>query len=210
MTIAPFASPSLLRSPNAQGPPARVGAAPLPRRPLRPRRTLRSLVKAALPKTEAEETTEKYGLEAGLWKVLTSKDEPPPGASTSSSDGEDGAAAAAAAASSSGAAPPPSKTEQAKALLARYGSAYLVTSISFALVSFAACYAAVSAGVDMAALLARFGLEVNSTSEKVGAAALAYAAHKALSPVRFPPTVALTPVVARWLGKDEDAPPAQQ
>eukprot|EP00887_Chlorella_sp_A99_P003596 scaffold7.g3596.t1 len=153
--------------------------------------------------TEAEETTEKYGLEAGLWKVLTSKDEPPPGASTSSSDGEDGAAAAAAAASSSGAAPPPSKTEQAKALLARYGSAYLVTSISFALVSFAACYAAVSAGVDMAALLARFGLEV-------GAAALAYAAHKALSPVRFPPTVALTPVVARWLGKDEDAPPAQQ
>jgi hypothetical protein len=40
----------------------------------------------------------------------------------------------------------PSRTEQAKQLLAQYGSAYLVTSISFAVVSFAACYAAVSAG----------------------------------------------------------------
>jgi hypothetical protein len=39
-----------------------------------------------------------------------------------------------------------SKTEQAKRLLAQYGSAYLITSISFAIVSFAACYAAVNAG----------------------------------------------------------------
>jgi hypothetical protein len=60
----------------------------------------------------------------------------------------------------------------------------------------------------------------------VGAFALAYAVHKAASPIRFPPTVALTPVralrwrrrarccaaralrrpraqlVARWMGKD--------
>jgi hypothetical protein len=36
----------------------------------------------------------------------------------------------------------------------------------------------------------------------VGTFAIAYAAHKALSPVRFPPTVALTPVVAGWMGKD--------
>lgn len=53
----------------------------------------------------------------------------------------------------------------------------------------------------MGALLARIGLQVNNTSEKVGTFAIAYAAHKALSPVRFPPTVALTPVVAKWLGK---------
>jgi hypothetical protein len=56
------------------------------------------------------------------------------------------------------------------------------------------------AGVDVASLLARIGLSVNDTSEKVGTFAIAYAAHKALSPVRFPPTVALTPVVARWTG----------
>ncbi len=59
-------------------------------------------------------------------------------------------------------------------------------------------------GVDMGALLARIGLQVNDTSEKVGTFAVAYAAHKALSPVRFPPTVALTPVVAKWLGKNTD------
>ncbi len=56
----------------------------------------------------------------------------------------------------------------------------------------------------MGALLAKVGLNVNATSEKVGTVAIAYAAHKALSPVRFPPTVALTPVVARMLGKEKE------
>ena len=57
-------------------------------------------------------------------------------------------------------------------------------------------------GVDVAGLLKRIGLSVSDTNERVGTVAIAYAAHKALSPVRFPPTVALTPVVARLLGKD--------
>ena len=43
---------------------------------------------------------------------------------------------------------------------------------------------------------------MTSTSEQVGVFALAYAVHKAASPIRFPPTVALTPIVARWMGKD--------
>lgn len=45
------------------------------------------------------------------------------------------------------------------------------------------------------------GIHTNEQGEKVGTFALAYAAHKALSPVRFPPTVALTPVVANFFGK---------
>ena len=60
----------------------------------------------------------------------------------------------------------------------------------------------------MAALLSKVGIQVNNTSERVGTFAIAYAAHKALSPVRFPPTVALTPVVAKYIGKgkkDEQA-----
>ena len=64
-------------------------------------------------------------------------------------------------------------------------------------------------GVDVAALLQRVGLQVSGTSEKVGTFAIAYAAHKALSPVRFPPTVALTPVVAKAIGKkptEDDKP----
>lgn len=68
----------------------------------------------------AEEITEKYGLEAGLWNVFRSKDK----------NGR-------------------SKGDLAKDLLKRYGSAYLITSISFALVSFSLCYALVSAGKSL-------------------------------------------------------------
>ena len=49
-------------------------------------------------------------------------------------------------------------------------------------------------------------MSVTSNSERVGTFALAYAAHKAASPIRFPPTVALTPVVAGWMGKEIRAP----
>lgn len=45
------------------------------------------------------------------------------------------------------------------------------------------------------------GIATDETGGKVGTFALAYAAHKAASPIRFPPTVALTPIVASWIGK---------
>lgn len=47
----------------------------------------------------------------------------------------------------------PKKGAAAKELLARYGSAYLITSISLSLVSFGMFYVLVSSGVDVAALL---------------------------------------------------------
>ena len=87
----------------------------------------------------------------------------------------------------------------ARDLLKRYGPAYLLTSISLATVSYAACYVAVARGVNMAALMARVGLQASAASEKVGTASIAYVCHKAASPIRFPPTVALTPVIARRL-----------
>jgi hypothetical protein len=61
----------------------------------------------------------------------------------------------------------PGKGSQAKELLKRYGSAYLITSISLSVVSFGLCYLLVSAGVDVAALLQRIGIDSTSTSEKV-------------------------------------------
>ncbi|CAM9881797.1 unnamed protein product [Choristocarpus tenellus] len=118
-----------------------------------------------------EETTKKFGLEAGLFSALKS-------------GGGEGAT-------------------QAKDLLKRYGSAYLITSISLALVSFGVCYLAVSNGVDMQTLLSKFGITAGATAENAGTVAVAYAIHKAASPIRFPPTVALTPVVAKFLGKEE-------
>lgn len=114
-----------------------------------------------------EETTEKYGLEAGLFQSLKSSD----GAS-------------------------------AKSLLAKYGIAYLATSIPLALISFGICYVLVDSGVDVGALLSKVGINAGDTGEKAGTFAIAYAAHKAASPIRFPPTVALTPVVAKLIGKE--------
>eukprot|EP00956_Cyclotella_meneghiniana_P003460 scaffold4212_cov67-Cyclotella_meneghiniana.AAC.6 len=131
---------------------------------------LRALQSQEETKTETpsvEETTEKYGLEAGLFQSLKSSD----GAS-------------------------------AKSLLAKYGVAYLATSIPLALLSFGICYALVDNGVDVGSLLAKVGITAGDTGEKAGTFAIAYAAHKAASPIRFPPTVALTPVVAKLIRKE--------
>mmetsp|Transcript_1984 Transcript_1984/g.4580 ORF Transcript_1984/g.4580 Transcript_1984/m.4580 type:complete len:208 (-) Transcript_1984:325-948(-) len=134
----------------------------------------KSETKSDTPGTEADavpsvdETTEKYGLEAGLFQSLRS---------------EDGGASA-------------------KDLLAKYGVAYLATSIPLAIVSFALCYLLVDNGVDVAALLSKVGINVGDAGEKAGTVAIAYAAHKAASPIRFPPTVILTPVVAKLIGKE--------
>ena len=92
----------------------------------------------------------------------------------------------------------------AKDLLKKYGIAYLATSIPLAIVSFTICYLLVDNGVDVSALLGKVGIEVSGTSETVGTAAIAYAAHKAASPIRFPPTVLLTPVVAKLIGKEPE------
>lgn len=113
-----------------------------------------------------EETTKKFGLEAGVFQSLKQND-----------------------------------GESAKSLLKRYGVAYLATSIPLALISFTICYFLVDSGVDVAGLLKQVGIE-SDAGEKAGTFALAYAAHKAASPIRFPPTVILTPVVAKLIGKE--------
>lgn len=57
-------------------------------------------------------------------------------------------------------------------------------------------------------MISKLGVSMgeNQLGERAGTIALAYAAHKALSPVRFPPTVALTPVVANMLRKPDSGP----
>ena len=94
-------------------------------------------------------------------------------------------------------------------LLKKYGAAYLTTSITLAIISYATCYVLIDNGVDVGAVLEKVGITVSDQSSTAGTAAIAYAVHKAASPIRFPPTVALTPVVAGILGKspseEEDA-----
>lgn len=170
-------SSCFVASPRA-GAVARVASmhpAALPRASIsHPPRVGRLCPPGMVEKLGPDETVKKYGLEAGLFKALKDGNE------------EDAQGAA----------------TTAKGLLKQYGSAYLITSISLSLVSFGICYVAVSNGVDMAALLGKVGIETSSSAETTGTVAVAYAIHKAASPIRFPPTVALTPVVARFLGKD--------
>ena len=85
-------------------------------------------------------------------------------------------------------------------LLAKYGAAYLATSITLAIISFSLCYVLVSNGVDVPSLLEKVGIKTSPGSSTAGTLAIAYAVHKAASPIRFPPTVALTPIVADFIG----------
>jgi len=88
-----------------------------------------------------------------------------------------------------------------KELFTQYGIAYLLTSITLATISFALSFFLVSNGVDVTSLLGKFGVKATSTAANAGTVGIAYAIHKAASPLRFPPTVILTPIVAGWLGK---------
>jgi hypothetical protein len=92
--------------------------------------------------------------------------------------------------------------ESAKSLLKKYGIAYLATSIPLAIISFSTCYLLVDNGVDVGELLFKVGIKNSGAADKVGTFAIAYAAHKAASPIRFPPTVLLTPIVAKIIGKE--------
>mmetsp|Transcript_13458 Transcript_13458/g.17548 ORF Transcript_13458/g.17548 Transcript_13458/m.17548 type:complete len:195 (+) Transcript_13458:148-732(+) len=94
--------------------------------------------------------------------------------------------------------------ESAKSLLKKYGIAYLATSIPLAIVSFTICYLLVDNGVDVSSLLSKVGIQSGDATEKVGTFAIAYGCHKAASPIRFPPTVILTPIVAKLIGKEPE------
>ena len=138
--------------------------------------------KAAAASDSLEDVTEKYGLEVGLFNAVKK------GVGSGDEEEKKGSMA------------------KAKDLLKKYGGAYLLTSTSLAVVSFSLCYFLIDNGVDVGALLGNVGIEVDSTSETVGTVSIAYAIHKAASPIRFPPTVALTPIVAKKVfGREEPA-----
>ena len=53
----------------------------------------------------------------------------------------------------------------------------------------------------MASLLQKIGIKPSEAAVSAGTGGLAYAVHKAASPIRFVPTIILTPLVAKWIGK---------
>lgn len=110
-------------------------------------------------------------------------------------------------------APPASiskKRPNAKDMFMKYGVVYLATSIFLSIISYSLCYTLVSNGVDVASLLAKVGIKGTSVASGAGTAAIAYAMHKAASPIRFPPTVFLTHVIATWIGRSDDAEKSEE
>jgi hypothetical protein len=104
--------------------------------------------------------------------------------------------------------------ERAADLLRRYGGAYLLCSISLSACSFTLFYLLVSGGVDVAAVMQRVGLGLTSArTERLGTVGLAYLLHKAASPIRFAPTMALTVMVARhfesWRARGVESVPSK-
>jgi hypothetical protein len=110
----------------------------------------------------------------------------------------------------------PGRATTAKELASRYGGAYLGTSVALSIVSFAAFYALIAVGVDVRGGIVALGdwlattplgrpAVLDNVSDVGGTFALAYVAHKATSPLRFPPTIVATEIVARFLGKGRAA-----
>eukprot|EP00189_Rhodosorus_marinus_P010527 CAMPEP_0184746922 /NCGR_PEP_ID=MMETSP0315-20130426/9393_1 /TAXON_ID=101924 /ORGANISM="Rhodosorus marinus, Strain UTEX LB 2760" /LENGTH=153 /DNA_ID=CAMNT_0027219673 /DNA_START=78 /DNA_END=539 /DNA_ORIENTATION=- len=107
-----------------------------------------------------------------------------------------------------------SKTDKATELMKVYGGSYLATSISTFIVSLATFYFAIEAGFDVPAMVNSFGDWLATTplgrpavleqvNPSMGTFALAYIAHKATSPARFPVVVAAVPYVAKFFKKSD-------
>ena len=84
-------------------------------------------------------------------------------------------------------------------LLKQYGGVYVVTSLTLSTVSFALFYLLASRGLDVRAMLRYCGIRLGDRAGSFSTVCVAYFAHKAASPLRFVPTVALTPRVARTM-----------
>ncbi len=86
---------------------------------------------------------------------------------------------------------PPLK-ERLKSLMETYGRLAFIIYFTIFFGSIAAFTIAIKAG-----------FEVESGSGKTGTVVIAYAATKAIQPFRILATLALTPLVAKWTGRDK-------
>ena len=92
------------------------------------------------------------------------------------------------------------------ALFRKYGKVAVGVHLCTSAMYFGALYAGVKQGVDIESILSHAGLSLDSlpggpdSKKQIGDIAVSYAAYKVLTPVRWPTTIALTPLVARRLG----------
>ncbi|KAI9905688.1 hypothetical protein PsorP6_013743 [Peronosclerospora sorghi] len=92
--------------------------------------------------------------------------------------------------------------QRAKRFAIEYGPVGVLTHIVLSVLSFSAIYVGVSSGVDVKAILDSVGLSnsvSNSATSSAGSFFIAYAIYKLLTPIRWPLTFAVTPIVLRVL-----------
>ncbi|KAF1336608.1 putative membrane protein, partial [Globisporangium splendens] len=150
---------------------------------------------------------ERAPLTGGELPIVSSKTEMKNGASSAnaaSSHLESTSLHVAASDDENAAEPQLSWRERAKTFAIEYGRVGVCTHIVLSIASFSTIYVVVSSGVDVSAMLNAVGYSVSakdSTTNSAGSFVIAYAMYKLLSPVRWPLTFAVTPVVMRALRK---------
>ncbi|KAL4655765.1 protein FAM210B [Arapaima gigas] len=99
----------------------------------------------------------------------------------------------------------PNKTQQLKKVFKEYGAVGVIFHISISLMSLGMCYAAISSGIDMTALLFKLGFSETVVQSKMAAGTstfvLAYAVHKLFAPVRISITLVSVPLLVRYFRK---------
>lgn len=97
---------------------------------------------------------------------------------------------------------PLSKREQLKRAVKEYGSTVIIFHIGISLVSLGGFYLLVSSGLDVAALMDKFGVSAEASGKIMQGAStfvIAYAVHKIFAPVRISVTLFSTPFIVKYL-----------
>ncbi|KAJ8259424.1 hypothetical protein GJAV_G00169110 [Gymnothorax javanicus] len=99
----------------------------------------------------------------------------------------------------------PNKTQQLKKVFKEYGAVGVGFHVTISLMSLGMFYAAISSGIDMAAILYKLGFSEAVVRSKMAAGTstfvLAYAVHKLFAPVRMSITLVSVPLIVRYFRK---------
>jgi len=92
-----------------------------------------------------------------------------------------------------------SKPRSVSDLVKQYGKIGIVVHFTIGFSTLALFYTAIRYGVDVSSVLAYFGIHLGNSGSGAGAFAIALICNKAIFPIRLPITLAVTPIVARYL-----------
>ncbi len=95
---------------------------------------------------------------------------------------------------------------QYQQLVARYGRVAIITYFSLFFGVLFGFWAAVSSGADLVGGFERLGFDASSAVGGSGTMVVAYAMTKLTQPVRIAATVVLTPIIARFVGREPTEP----